>query len=155
MELRPSQEAANCAATQELPRILWNPKVCYHVHKKSPPTGSLSRARSIRFIPPYPISLRSILIATHWGLGLPSGLFPSGFPTNILHVFCSSPHSCYMPSSPLPRWIDHSNYVWQRVQVMKLLIMQFLPISQHFISRQTKYSLQHPVLKHPQSVFFP
>jgi hypothetical protein len=25
-----------------------------------------------------------------------------------------------------PPWLDHSNYTWRRVQVMKLLIMQFL-----------------------------
>jgi hypothetical protein len=29
MELRLSCEAANCAATQKLPSILWNPKVHY------------------------------------------------------------------------------------------------------------------------------
>jgi hypothetical protein len=28
--------------------------------------------------------------------------------------------------------------------------MQFPPISRHFISLRTKYSPQHPVLKHPQ-----
>jgi hypothetical protein len=34
------------------------------------------------------LSLRSILLlSTHRSLGLPSGLFPSGFPTNILYVF--------------------------------------------------------------------
>jgi hypothetical protein len=32
---------------------------------------------------------------------------------------------------------------------MKLLIMQFSPISCHFISLRSKYSPQHPVLKHP------
>jgi hypothetical protein len=37
---------------------------------------------------------------------------------------------------------------------MKLLIMQFHPISRHFISLRSKYSPQHPVLKHPQ-VFVP
>jgi hypothetical protein len=31
--------------------------------------------------------------------------------------------------------------------------MQFSPISRHFISLRTKYSPQHPALKHPQSMF--
>jgi hypothetical protein len=35
---------------------------------------------------------------------------------------------------------------------MKLLIMQFSPTSCHFISLRSKYSPQHPVLKHPQSI---
>jgi hypothetical protein len=33
--------------------------------------------------------------------------------------------------------------------------MQFPPISCHFIFLRTKYSPEHPVLKHPQSTFFP
>jgi hypothetical protein len=48
---------------------------------------SLSWVRLIQSIPSYPISLRSILIlSTHLRVGLPSGLFPSGFPTNILYT---------------------------------------------------------------------
>jgi hypothetical protein len=43
---------------------------------------SLSWARWIKSIPPHPTSLRSILLlSSHLRLGLPSGLFPSGFPT--------------------------------------------------------------------------
>jgi hypothetical protein len=49
---------------------------------------SLSWARSIQSIPPHPISLRSIVIlSTHLHLGIPSGHFPFGFPTNILYPF--------------------------------------------------------------------
>jgi hypothetical protein len=38
---------------------------------------------------------------------------------------------------------------------MKLLIMQFSPTSGHIISLRSKYSPQHPVLKHPQSMILP
>jgi putative component of membrane protein insertase Oxa1/YidC/SpoIIIJ protein YidD len=37
---------------------------------------------------------------------------------------------------------------------MKLLILQFSPTSCHFIPLCSKYS-QHPVIKHPQSMFLP
>jgi hypothetical protein len=82
--------------------------------------GSLSWARSIQSTPSHPISLRCILIPpTHLRLGLPSGLFPSGFPTNT-YTHSSSPHSCYMPGPSHPPWLDHSNYTSRRVQAMNL-----------------------------------
>jgi hypothetical protein len=49
---------------------------------------SLSWARWIHYTPSHPIPWRSILILTsHLCLGLQSGLLPSGFPTEALHVF--------------------------------------------------------------------
>jgi hypothetical protein len=48
---------------------------------------SLSWASPIQSMYPHPTSWRSVLIlSTHLRLGLPSGLFPSGFPTLYLYT---------------------------------------------------------------------
>jgi hypothetical protein len=62
---------------------------------------------------------------------------------------------CYMPFPPHPPSVYHYNYTWRIVQVMKLVIMQLSPASYHFIPLRSKYSPQHPVLKHPPSMFLP
>jgi hypothetical protein len=60
---------------------------------------SLFWARSIQFIQSHPISLRSILIlSTHLRLGLPSGLFPSGIPTDILYAVLFAPVRATCPA---------------------------------------------------------
>jgi hypothetical protein len=53
---------------------------------------SLSWAISVQSIHPHPIARRSILIlSSHLSLGLPSGLFPSGFPIKTLDAPLLSP----------------------------------------------------------------
>jgi hypothetical protein len=85
MELSPSGGAAKSAATKEFPRILWNPKVHYRVHKSSPLVPILRQIKPIHTIPSY-------LSKIHFNIVYPpSGLFPSGFPTNILYAFLFSP----------------------------------------------------------------
>jgi len=83
----PSWAANWFAASQEIPRISQNPKVHYRTHKRPPPVSILDQS-----IHPHPTSWRSILIlSTYLRLGLPSGLFPSGFPTKTLYTPLSSP----------------------------------------------------------------
>ena len=66
---------------------------------------SLSWASPIQSIYPHPTSWRSILIlSTHLHQGLPSGLFPSGFPTKTLHTPLSSPICTTCPSYSINIW---------------------------------------------------
>jgi hypothetical protein len=56
----------------------------------------------------HPMSPICILVlSTHLHLGLSSGLFVSGFPTNYQDAFLF-PHSCYMPRPSHPPGLHHS-----------------------------------------------
>jgi hypothetical protein len=104
MGLSRSWKAASCTAIQELSSFLWNPKVHYHVHKSPPLVPILSQISQVHSTP-------SCLSKIHF---------------NIVNL-------CYMPCQSHTPWLDHSNCTWRRVQVMKLLIMQFSPASCHLI----------------------
>jgi hypothetical protein len=72
MEPSASWEAANCAATQDLPSILWNPKVHYRLHKRPPLAPILSQIDPIPTIPSYVITMYNVFLAICFGLTCPS-----------------------------------------------------------------------------------
>ena len=97
MEQSPSWEANRFAASQKIPRNLWNPKVHYRIHKCQPPAPILNQINPVHI--PHPTSQGSTLIlSSHLRLGLPSGLFPSGFPTKTLHAHLLSPLRATCPT---------------------------------------------------------
>jgi hypothetical protein len=65
MEQGPSWEANCFAASQEIPRILWNPKVPHRTHKRPPPIPIMSQ--------PNPVPTRtSHFLKIHPNIILPS-----------------------------------------------------------------------------------
>jgi hypothetical protein len=102
----------------------------------------LSWTTWIQCLPPHLVSVRSILIlSSHLCLGFPSGLFLSGLRTKKnLHafLFCPIRATCLAHLIVLDLIIliilqIYFDYIGRRVQVMKLLIMQFYLASSVFI----------------------
>jgi hypothetical protein len=84
----------------------------------------------------HPITLSSILIlSSHLRLSLPSGLYPCGFPTEILQTFFSPMRVIFHPRDFIILTI------WRSVQVTKLFIMQLSPFSYHFILLRPSFLL--------------
>ena len=51
MQHRPSWEAKSFSASQEIPRILWNTKVHYRMHKSPTPVAILNLISAVQILP--------------------------------------------------------------------------------------------------------
>jgi len=125
----PSWEANSISASQEIPRFIWKPKVHCRMHK------SLSLVWFT--VHAIPSSVKSIpILSSPVRVGHTNGLFPSGSrPKPCIRSLV--PHTCHMPSSSHSAWFLHPNTAWCTIQIaMKLLIMQFSPVSSYFLPRR-------------------
>jgi hypothetical protein len=110
-------------------------KVHYRVHKSSPLLSILNHMNSDHTTTFY-FSTIILKLYSHLRLGLPSGFLLLDFLPNCC---IDSPffHTYYMTCQS-----HHSDYIWRRVRVMKLFIMQFSPLSNYFIPFRSKHSPQ-------------
>ena len=97
MQQSPSWEANRFSASQEILRILWNPKVHYRILKCPPSVPILSQIDPLHTPPSFFLEIH-LNIIPHLLLVLPSGLFPSGFPTKTLYITLLSPIRVICPA---------------------------------------------------------
>lgn len=53
-------------------------------------------------------------------MGLPCGLFNSGFSRKSLHAFFSFTYACHMPCPPHSPWFCHPSMLWRCKQLLSL-----------------------------------
>jgi hypothetical protein len=86
MDLSHSGQAASHTPTWQLLNTLWNPEVHYRVQNSPLLVPILNQINPLHTIPSTPLKC-ILILSIHVRFGLPSGLFPSNFPTNILYAF--------------------------------------------------------------------
>ena len=148
----PSWEANRFSASQEIPHILWNPKVHYRIHKCQSRVPILIQLDPVHTPTSHflKIHLNIILPSTSGSSKCP---FPSGFPTKTLYK--SVPYTCYIPRPSHSFRFDHPNNIWWAVQIIKFPTMYFSPLPCYLVHLYPKCSPQHPIVEHRRTTFLP
>ena len=151
MEQSPSWEANRFAASQEITRILWNPKFHYRIHKCPPPILILSQfdpahASTSHFLKIHlhyypPIYAWVSQVVSFLQVSPPKPCLQLFSPPNVLQAPPISFFSIWSPEKYLVRSTDHK---------LKHLVMQSSPLTCYLVPPRPKYSPQRPILEHPQ-----
>jgi len=116
-------QSTSCEATvaqlvNKFPVFYVTRKVHYRNHNSLPPVPILSQINPALTSPSHFLKIH-LNIIPHLRLGLPSCLFPAGFPTKTLYA--PLPHTCYV-SRPCHSLFHHPNSIRWELRITKLLI---------------------------------
>jgi len=138
MEQSPSWEANWSAASQEIPRILWNPKVHHRTHKRTPPLLILSQLHPVHTPTSHfpKIHPNIILPSTPWSPPWSPSLRPPH--QNPVHN-SPLPHTRYMPRPSHSSWFYHPHNIGWGVQIIQLLIIYKCYQGVFFVQNKSEY----------------
>jgi hypothetical protein len=154
MVWNPSWESNWFAASQEIPSISWNQKVHYCTHKRPPTVSILAQPNPVHISTFHLLEIRRNIIhpstprSPHWS---PSLRFPH---QDTIHSPLLT-HKRHMPIPSNSSRCYHPHNIWWEVQIIYLLVMQSPLFPRYLVPPRSKYSPQHPILKHPQFPFLP
>ena len=154
MEQSPSWEAKRFSPSQEIPSILWNPKVHYHIYKCLPPVPILSQIDPA-YAPTSQLLKIHLILSPHLRLGLQVVSFPQVSPPKPCIHLSSPNHTCYMPRQTHSSRYNHKNKIGWGVKIIKLLIMYFSPLPCYFVPLSPYILLSTLFSKHPKPTFLP
>ena len=137
LQQSPSWEANQFSASQEIPRILWNPKVHYRIHKCPPPVPILSQFEPVHTPTSYFLKIHFNIIlpptpgSRKWSLSL---TFPHQNPVYVHPL----PHTRHMPRPSHSSRFYHPDSIGWGVQIIQLI---------------TNYIEQNPSLRADKSLY--
>ena len=131
---------------KKFPAFHGTPKVHYRTHKCPPPVSILSQLDPVHT----PTSI--LILSSHLRLGLPYGLFPSGFPTKIFYTSLISPIHATCPAHLILLYLITRTPFCEQYRPFSCSLCDFLhclsprPISDPNILRNTPFSNTHSPL---------
>ena len=154
MEQSPSWEANRFSASQEIPCILWDPKVHYCIHKCPPPVPIMSQLDPVHTPTSHFLKIHLNIIFPSMP-GSPKWFHSLRFPHQNPVYLSPLPHMHYMPRPSHSSWFYHWKKLGEQYRSLSSSLCSFSPLPCHLVPLRPKYSPQNPILNHPQSTFLP